>query len=482
MTGWSDEHEVDDVERSLMLRAVARFSDDCEAPELTPECPFYEVGPAGPVCGEQCQDLIAKFPSDLVRPDSLGLGTGLAARRSRRPRRGPAPDSKAFDAAEVRMSDRSLPLDEQRLPALLGTLRAVATRDPATHNVDLNELLAEIEHRGVDIRTVARLGLSDDFFRYVVLTLWSTDAGVGLPEALLKSLQVTGHQWRDVLKEAGGLADTASGAHVNGVGKTLITSWFTQTNIDESLGGRVPSAAELLDLSDHPSDVGDDLVLDAEWLFDRFTKTYTAEWREPSLMREWRYLNTQRVGCCPPGLMRQRMVDELDVARALADEQCNRHEAEASQPPWRQLKAQAYAAALEGRVELAADIFGVVAELDPTDNEVMNNLGFCRMPSSPAGAVEALRQATSNTDTPMLTALNLSLAMHLVGDPAAQDVAEAALGAELVEGRRAYVWLINDGGLALELTNDLIQYGETLVDHMGSCHGGCVQTAPVSAP
>ncbi len=479
MTEWSDAHDIDAVERSLMLRAVARFSDDCEAPELTPECPFYELGADGPVCAEQCQDLIAKFPDDLLQPDALGLGLGLTARRSRRPRRGPSADARAFDAAEIRMDDRSRPLDEQRLTALLTTLKALVSHDSATRNVDLGALLAEIEHRGIDIQAVARLGLSEEFMHYVVLALWSTNPGVGLPPALVKSLQTSGEQWRSVLLEMGGLVDPGVGGFLNSSGAAAVRAWFQNTDPIDSLGGRIPTAAELTSASEG-YDLSDELVGDAEWLFDRFTLTFAAEWRAGSLVREWRYLNTQRVGCCPPGLMRQRMVDEKDVARALADEQCNRQEAQTAEPPWHQLKGHAVAAALEGRLELAADIFGVVAELDPTDTEVMNNLGFCRLPTSPADAIEALEKAQGRTSTPMLTALNLSLAMHLGGDERALEVAESALREDLVEGPRAYVWTLSDDGLVLSLVEDLILYGEDLVTHMSECPGACAKP-PVDA-
>lgn len=474
MTEWSDEQGIDEVERVLMLRAVARFSDDCDAPELTPECPFYEIGADGPVCAEQCQDLVAKFPDDLMPQGDLGLGVGLTARRSRRTRRGPSPDERAFDAGEIRMNDRSRPLDEQRLTALLSTLKALVSRDPLTRNVDLEALLAEIKHRGVEIEVAARLGLSEEFLHRVLLALWSTNPGVGLPPALIASLQTTGENWRSVLQDAGGLREAGVGVGLNTTGAALLRAWFQRTDPLDTLGGRIPDADELLRADDDSEEVSDELVGDAEWMFDRFTLTYPAEWREGSLAREWRFINTQRVGCCPPGLMRQRMVDELDVARALADEQCNRHEAQTSEPPWLQLKGQAFTAALEGRLELAADIFGVVAELDPTDVEVMNNLGFCRIPSSPADAISALEKARGRTSTPMLTALNLGLALHLAGDSRAPGVAEAALREDLGELASTYVWGIKTGTLELEIADDLLLYGEELVLHMSQCAGACV--------
>lgn len=44
----------DPREREILLRALRRYSDDCEPPELTPDCPYSEkAGPGLRGCGNE---------------------------------------------------------------------------------------------------------------------------------------------------------------------------------------------------------------------------------------------------------------------------------------------------------------------------------------------------------------------------------------------------------------------------------------------
>lgn len=133
-----------------MVRAVAKLSAECDAPDLTPECPYFErMADGSPVCGEQCQDLLARYPADQADADRLGLGGGLSASRRTRPRRGPDPGERAYDAGQVRLEDRGKPLSEQRIGALLGVLRSRAVGDLDSQDESpLSAVLDELEHRG----------------------------------------------------------------------------------------------------------------------------------------------------------------------------------------------------------------------------------------------------------------------------------------------------------------------------------------------
>src|SRR5213594_2855592 len=93
-------------EREIFVRALREYSDRCEAPELTPSCPFYQADPQGPWCLEECMDLLAEHP-----PESRGgipLGASLLAHpRRRRARSVLAGRAKPFDAAEIYIEDES---------------------------------------------------------------------------------------------------------------------------------------------------------------------------------------------------------------------------------------------------------------------------------------------------------------------------------------------------------------------------------------
>lgn len=50
----------DPREREIFLRALRQYSDNCEPPELTPDCPYsVTVGPGLWGCGNECMDLLA---------------------------------------------------------------------------------------------------------------------------------------------------------------------------------------------------------------------------------------------------------------------------------------------------------------------------------------------------------------------------------------------------------------------------------------
>src|SRR5436309_1653570 len=100
---------ADGAEKEILLHGLREYSDRCEAPKLTPTCPYYQLDRSGPWCLEQCMDLLAAHP-EPAPPDQLVLTPELAARprrpRARRGRTGPA---KPFDAGELHLEDQANP-------------------------------------------------------------------------------------------------------------------------------------------------------------------------------------------------------------------------------------------------------------------------------------------------------------------------------------------------------------------------------------
>lgn len=139
-----------DPERRLVVRAVAKFSDDCSAPDLTPSCPFYELTSTGPIWAEQCRDLMERYPADLIRPDHAFLGNALGAVRRPRARHGPDKTDRAFDARERHLSDGKKPLTRWWMTSLLVELLERVT-NPGENTRDAaptESLLRELSHRG----------------------------------------------------------------------------------------------------------------------------------------------------------------------------------------------------------------------------------------------------------------------------------------------------------------------------------------------
>lgn len=225
-------------------------------------------------------------------------------------------------------------------------------------------------------------------------------------------------------------------------------------------------------------DIDDELVTEARWMLERFTQTYLRGWSSASRSREWRFLRAHHPGCCPPGLMRQRVIDAQDLAKALADEHCAQEDESSDGQSWtaNHFKSTAIAKLHAGLTEEAANVFRVLSDLDPGDAEARNNLGFCLMPTSPKDAVTYLRESLEKgSPTPTLTQFNLGLTFHLIGENSeALQIVLSALAEGEPSSDTNYVWVPSDGILEFHPTDDLLGYGEFLVQHMSECEGSCV--------
>jgi len=469
--GW---HSAED--RKLMVRALARFSEECENPELTPECPFYERDAKGnPACAEQCLDLLARYPDDVAPDHVIGLGAGLGARR-RRVRRGPPEDEMAYDAAQVALEDAEKPLSEWRFGALMMALRKrarmpLAVRDDHTSH----DLIEEMARRGVDVAVVIPHALGR--VRSGAIQMAVLLSGVDDPRSSAGGMTENPSAWLALLESIGGIDRTETGFPiVNPAGARALAGWITTSEPAVVLTDTMPTLDDLLyGLS---VDVDDGLRRDGDWLTDRFTETYVHDWTPESRAREWRYIGGQRTGCCPPGLMRQRAIDPNDLAAQMADEHCTDHESRASEPSWtpEHFKHVALEHLHAGRRAEAVQVFRVLADLHPADGDIQNNLGFCLIGVDPKGAVEQLRAAIARgTSTTTLTRMNLALAVHLAGDGAeAASLLRTTLAESESNESNYFVWRLLDGGVVeFEKTGNILRYGEDLAGHFASCGGGC---------
>ena len=87
-------------EREMFLRALREYSDSCEAPQLTADCPFSKKTTEGAwICGEECLDILGRHKapdgSDIIE---LSGGYQIARRRQPRHRVGAGGLVRPFDA------------------------------------------------------------------------------------------------------------------------------------------------------------------------------------------------------------------------------------------------------------------------------------------------------------------------------------------------------------------------------------------------
>jgi hypothetical protein len=154
-------------EREIFLRALRRFSDECEPPDLIAECPFsIDLPGGGRGCGEECLELLDRYGV----PRSAGqvpVGSGGMAAHSMGPPKRPRslPVHRAFDAAENLFRDSDNP-DRSRWQSssLLYDLRRLylaregSLLDPQRCD-KLTAVADELRRRGFAVDALLRLGL-----------------------------------------------------------------------------------------------------------------------------------------------------------------------------------------------------------------------------------------------------------------------------------------------------------------------------------
>lgn len=474
------------ADRQIFIIGLRRMSDQCEAPTLTPECPFFELTPQGPACAEQCMDLLAEHGADDSGRASQTLGPDLAAIRQAapRPRRAPDPDVRPFDAARVRLRDHDRPTEQKSTTSLMRDLRDHLTTPP-TFSPDVRErsyvLRASVDElvgRGLDAELVVRCGLS----RTVELTLGfavvspEVAAANDLDQSSEHGLPEPDPTWRALFDEARRL-DRATDADplkylLTGHFGRRVRNWMATAPLDEVLNWTAPSRDAFISAPTKNWSLEE--TAQAAWLVDRFTETYLEAWRRDALAMEWSYLHGQQVGCGAPAAMRERPTDADEVARAIADKSVKAWRERTNTGPERSFSPQDFTyAAVEnlaaGRLDAAAAIFAAVVRLSPDSPEANNNYGFCILPTDVKKALEHLERAAElgplgHID--LTNSANRVLALHLLGrDEAALKLASDALSLRAT-GSPSFLWLHGPGALRVTDAVDPHRHLEQLRDHL----------------
>jgi tetratricopeptide (TPR) repeat protein len=423
----------------LLYVALAAMSDACDAPELTPTCPFYEIHDGRPVCAEQCRDILAENLPPIALPATLSLGHDLQAIPRPRPRRGPDQDAIAFDARQVFLREQGRPVEIWSVMALLVGLKiqfAHALRPPESPSLaTVLEIQEALEHRGIDFDKVLRHGI-----------------GPTILAGILRRI------------------DKAS------ADDTDAQAWLHSAPVDDLLEHRLGQSAD--QLRARVADIPRRRDVDTVWLVERFTETFVDRWQSTSWRQEYRYLHLERKGCCLPGVMRERVVDEQQIAGYLAEIGCRHidgHEDTSDRPiSVAEFTSIALGAISRGNRSEAAAIYRSIGLVRPDDGTVANNLGFCLLPDDPQEARHCFERALAlpHPDSPeAMMHLNLALAQYLCGDidAAAKSLEDARSAPQ--EACLAHLWdleLAFEGQWATVRVVELTNYADALERFMAS--------------
>jgi len=319
----ADDLPQDTLEREIYLRALRDYSERCEAPELTADCPYsVDIEPGVRGCGEECMDLLGMHGAP--RPsEEIDLGGGFSIRRTRRPRPRRRVATKAFDAREIYLEDEgSGPPSTWRLAAILQGLIEAARTPPSS---DASDALDRRSHIDRLIRLTEQRGL--DFEIHVLPHVRTAVAGAvfgNLVMARQHEINVCGFDpttgWSSLADEY--LGDAEPDSSVEALGEAFepllspILAWALGTTADD-LFDWTPPTRSLLEKP--PVEAVGDPDEDGVWIVQRFTRTYLEQWSVPALRKEWLYLHGQYSAPCSSLDMSIREVSEIELAMVMAD-------------------------------------------------------------------------------------------------------------------------------------------------------------------
>ena len=448
-------------EKAIYLAALRTYSDNCQAPALTPSCPYYVMTDSGPACGEECRDLLATHRS--APPDEprviVNLPGGLEAYRAPRPRPRRQPDAttRPFDATAIRRNDEERPRDQRQTTSLIIELREHLITPPWIYPAPderayvIKECRDQLASRGVDVEGLIRYGIAPMIAGSFGISLMIAEklSGVDVDPAWVRCLdeEITGDDTERDL-------ETRFQTAMTGSFRTRIRSWAASAPLDEIENWTAPGTTP-----DPLPDPDRERVDHAWWLLDRFTETYLDDWYTTSLHMEWRYQFSQRLGPCESSAMSERRIAVDDLSRAIAERATTAWE-HGDTPAIGATPADFTALAVEnleaGRSDVAAGIFEGFIRVDPTNADAHNNYGFCVLPTDPAKAYEHLRRAEGLRFSPQITnSANQVLALHRMGRTTeAIELAQTSLDAGHPQAS-SYLWRLHGTDLQLVSVTDV---------------------------
>lgn len=518
-----------DPEARLVAEAVVTYADSCTLPKLTPGCPYYRLEGSSPTCSEECRSLAHRLGADGRDEHKTQIG-GLILHGRAIPIRA-AGGMRDYDATREYIKDRDkAPRDQSTASLLLSLANAVAINALAGDIRGLDDALklwGEAERRITALDAVFRAGIADEAARAVIVRValehLHASGRIDIADVTGAPLVSEGSSWLEAatLSAEHTASRTTRRTYVDAPDKSILSQALPQLfGSDEELDEFVADSVIAHTLTETfrrrvirwlgnllPVDLTGTLSARAPhapmfaalepiaprepigaWLWDRFTITRIEDWATASLSLEWDWASYSRTAPCNARAMAERVVD-ADTTSRHAMIRSLRNYARPQRPAEfnpSEYVGRASELLVSGQWEAASQIFEGVVALSPGDAIAWNNLGFCRLAADPQDAIKMLRRAEALSRTPsLLTAANLSLALHLVGeDTEAIRIGLAALewpdpafsGGALLWGHPADEGDQElDAELVLSTFDNVRIYLDRLLEHMsettvGSCN------------
>lgn len=511
-----------DAETRLIAEAVVSYADSCTLPQLTPGCPYYRLEGGHPTCDEQCRELAERLGVDDRHEHKADIG-GLVMHGRAIPLRA-AGGMRDYDATREYITDKDKAPRAQSTASLLLSLSNALIINTLAGNAsrlgDALELWGELERRIGALDAVFRSGIAEKMasavivrvalehlhragridLEYVLGAPVDASGATWLDAATLSAEDVISRPTRRTLIEVpdGSLlsdalpqlldspedveqliADPVIAHALTKTFRRRVIRWLSnmlEMDLTATLSVHAPHASMFAALEPEPT--RDAVGL---WLWDRFTVTRLDEWATGSLTLEWEWATNGNEVHCDSRAMAERVVDPATTSR-LAMTRSLRTYSRPAAPQGFHIGEYAHRASqllVSSRWEEASMIFEGLVELSPGDAEAWNNLGFCRLVVDPAASIMMLRRAEALSRTPsLLTAANLSLALHLTGnDDEALRLGQIALGWENpAHSGAAWMWTHpaedDDAELALGDFDSVEDYLVGLLEHIETTTAG----------
>lgn len=184
--------------------------------------------------------------------------------------------------------------------------------------------------------------------------------------------------------------------------ESALRAWVTHANLREVLGIIAPTREQVEECLLLPAPA-DDVRAPYEWLCQRSIVDALDRWSTEALHLEYNWQNGDAVelfsSAALAGLRPDRGLLNAEIAaRAVNPPPV---EGEITESLFWQLQDAAVDFLRKGRYTEAAALFEFHRRDNPHDVRSINNLGFCKLPVDPAGALHLLRQAESSGYAPI---------------------------------------------------------------------------------
>lgn len=423
------------TESDLVIVSLVRYADSCEPESRHGDCPFAVESQGKLTCHEECRGVIKSL---------LRRGRGEPTNRSQ-----------AFDARQLRLSERpGAPDILWHTSSLMQIVVQAARSTPFRRDgsialrrlVEATSALGALGSRGLEPEHIIRFGAAKSV--KLALAVWLGRK----PDGRLSDWKYL-PQWEAIFEESAASLDSVEGyisSVLDGPVARKLDSWIATASINDILMWNPPN----IDIEPRASrsdmhDAEEDAIEAWTWMVDRFTQTYLDRWSLSSLKYEYAYVKGELNPDFSSLILAERVVAREDVTTALADRAMV--SGDAIDPAMMDsFTEQALSLLREGQRTAAAALFKVACTIKPKDLTAQNNYAFCILLDNPEEAKSLLADVLERgVADPVVSWCNLALAERLLGNVNdALKACEQAYKAKSSYG--SHLWVQRDGDWVVE--------------------------------